>query len=187
MENTQVIQEQTASQVLASDLSQLSEIMENSFAPLTKMSPVELSKNIVVRERAQETAALALNIIQHVNAMLARAEALNKITKTVYFQTNGIHPRIQAFKDGSAVIGADGSVTADAILDCDFLFIADHDATFDPNNVIECTGVHIVVSSDELNVPSRLGFWTGGTYRLYWGASLSMCYNLSRTTTLTLE
>lgn len=186
MENFQVTTESTASQVLASDMQELSLIMNDAITPLTQMTPVELSKNTDVREKAQEAVDLASNILAHVNQMLSNADALAKITKPVHFQNNAFKPSIQAYRDGVAVIGENGAVTADAILNCDFLFIGNVDAAYDSAHVTVCKDVHIVLASDELHAPSHLVFWSGGTYHLYHGHSLSMCNNLSRTTTLNL-
>jgi hypothetical protein len=186
MDNTQLSNEH-ASEVLASDIEELSQIAVVALTPFAEMTPVQLSQNLAVREKAKKVVTLAGKIIDHVNAMLEHAEALNNITKTVHFHTNCRNPRIHAFKDGVAAIGDDGSVTADAILNSDFLYVADLHASYDPRQVTVCENVHIVLSSDELKRPSRLTFWSGGTYYLYYGNSLSLCNYLNRTTTLNLE
>lgn len=184
MEETQVTTDLTASQVLARDVQELSQIMGDALAPLTQMTPVELSQNVAACERAQEAVACMKIVLEHVNSMLEKAGALNNIKKTVHFQRNSVRARIQAFKNGVADIDENGCVTAEAILNCDYLYVGDVDATYDSSRVTVCNDVHIVLASDNLKMPSRLVFWSGGTYHLYYGNSLSMCNHLSRTTTL---
>jgi hypothetical protein len=176
----------TAIELLDNDCAQLTQIMSNAFSPLTQMTPLQLSQNQSARENAAAAIQTVNNLLAHLQAMIQDAENINNIKKTVHFQKNAVNPQIQPYKDGVAIVNEDGRVLCSDIVDCDFIFIADHDAVYDERKVTVCQDVHIIVSSEESTRATRLRFWSGGNYVLYHGTSLSQCIYLDRTTTLTL-
>lgn len=173
-------------QLLTNDCQQLTETMQATLAPLANMNTFQLSQNHTLREDAVATVATMNRLLNAVQDMIDEADAIKNIRKTVHFQKKGGKPRIQPYKDGVAIVSDDGHVSYADILHCDFLFIADHAAVYDPLNVTVCDDVHIVLTEEVLSRPLKLRFHSGGNYYIYYDWSFTCCYNLYQTGVLTL-
>jgi len=172
-------------------------LTENAEAIGLAIGHITQSNHVALSQCTQEVQDSALGFFESLflNAQetVRKAGKLNNLKKDVFFAKNidstdelCVHPG-KRMPDGSIQLSSYTNVTDESIVDADVLVIAPADFHYDPAATTQLNNVEVQVLSKRPNNPTKVLFWSGGTYFLTSGFSVKACMYLNRTVKLELS